>query len=145
MCVCLSNISADQDQTELRPTTWLLRVSRVCDFAFVWTAMTPLINYFINALQICEHCPPEPPQSRAHQSQSLQSPPRLPTLRNKQSYTCSCASWTGILSAVRSRSVRCILTDCCVLQFLPNAYTHVADFGSLCHNLTHRSSKTQHM
>ena len=36
-------------------------------------------------------------------------------------------------------------SDVLNLQFLPNAYTHVADFGSLCHNLTHRSSKTQHM
>ena len=42
-----------------------------CDFAFVWTAVILLINYYINALQIPEHCPPEPPQSRAHQSQSL--------------------------------------------------------------------------
>ena len=52
VCVCASNISADQDQTNLRLSTWLLRVSRVCDFAFVWTAMIPLVNYFINALQI---------------------------------------------------------------------------------------------
>ena len=96
VCICASNISADQGQTDLRLTTWLLRGSRVCDFAFVWTAMTTVINYFINALQIREHCLPEPPQSRVHQSQSMQSPPQPPTLRNKQSYTCSSVSWTGI-------------------------------------------------
>ena len=49
VCVCVwaSNICADQ--TDLRLTTWLLRGSRVCDVGFVWTAMTPLMNYFINA------------------------------------------------------------------------------------------------
>ena len=52
VCVCSSNISADQDQTDLRLSTWLLRGSRVCDFAFFWTAMIPFINYFINALHI---------------------------------------------------------------------------------------------
>ena len=50
--VCSSNISADQDQTDLRVSTWLLHGSRVCQVGFVWTAMIPLINYFINALQI---------------------------------------------------------------------------------------------
>ena len=29
-----------------------------------------------------------------------QSPPRPPTFRNKQIYTCSCASWTRILLVV---------------------------------------------
>ena len=56
VCVCVSvyasNISADQDQTDLKLKTWLLHGSRVCDFAFVWTASTLLINYFINALQV---------------------------------------------------------------------------------------------
>ena len=52
VCVCSSNVSADQDQTDLRVSTWLLFGSRVCDVGFVWTAMIPLINYFINALQI---------------------------------------------------------------------------------------------
>ena len=46
---------------------WLKGVPR----RIVWTTMIPLINYFRNAF--CEHCPPGPPQSRAHQSQSLQS------------------------------------------------------------------------
>ena len=50
MCVmCASNVSADQDQTGLRVSIWLLRGSGVCN---VWTTMIPLINYFINALQI---------------------------------------------------------------------------------------------
>ena len=31
-----------------------------------------------------------------------------PTLRDKRIYTCSGTSWTGILLAVRSRSVLCI-------------------------------------
>ena len=52
LCVCSSNISADQDQTDLRVSTWLLFGSRVCNIPFVWTAMIPLIIYFINALQI---------------------------------------------------------------------------------------------
>ena len=52
VCICASNISADQNQTDLRLSTWLLRGSRVCNVGFVWTAMIPLINYFINALQI---------------------------------------------------------------------------------------------
>ena len=61
----------------------------VCNVAFVWTIMIPLINYFRNALQIplalltiatIVTCTPEP---HAHQSQSLQSPtPRL-TLRQE--------------------------------------------------------------
>ena len=63
LLVCSSHISADQDQTDLRLTTWLLHGSVVCNVAFVWTAMILLINYFINALQIREHCPPAPPQS----------------------------------------------------------------------------------
>ena len=54
VCICASNISADQDQTDLRVSTWLLLGSRVCDVGFVWTTMTPLINYFINALQILQ-------------------------------------------------------------------------------------------
>ena len=52
LCMCCSNISADQDQTELRVSTWLLHGSRVCKVAFVWTTMIPLIIYFINALPI---------------------------------------------------------------------------------------------
>ena len=50
--MCASNISADQDQTDLRVSTWLLRGSRVCNIAVVWTSMIPLINYLINSLQI---------------------------------------------------------------------------------------------
>ena len=53
----MSNISVDQDQTDLRFTTWLLRVSMVCDFTFVWTAMILLINYFINALHFASIVP----------------------------------------------------------------------------------------
>ena len=69
MCVCSSNISADQDQTGLRVSTWLLRGSRVCTVAFVWTAMIALLIYFVNALRIplalltvatTVTCPPEP-------------------------------------------------------------------------------------
>ena len=37
VCVCIPQISL---------------CLRVCDFAFVWAAMIPLINYFIDALQI---------------------------------------------------------------------------------------------
>ena len=37
--MCASNISADQDQTDLRVLTWLLRGSRVCKVAFVWTTI----------------------------------------------------------------------------------------------------------
>ena len=48
--MCASKISADQDQTDLRVSTWLLCGSRVCHVGFVWTTMIPLINYFINAL-----------------------------------------------------------------------------------------------
>ena len=67
--------------------------------------MIPWINYFINALQIPQAlstgattvtCAPEPITAE---------PTATPTLRNKQIYTCSGASWTGILPAVRSRSV----------------------------------------
>ena len=67
--VCSSNISADQDQTDLRVSTWLLLGSRVCQVGFVWTTMIPLINYFINALKIPQAlstgattvtCAPEP-------------------------------------------------------------------------------------
>ena len=47
-----SNISVDQDQTDLRVSRWLLLGSRVCNVAFVWTTMIPLINYFRNALRI---------------------------------------------------------------------------------------------
>ena len=77
MCVCVcvcacarsSNISADQDQTDLRVSTWLLHGSRVCNVKIVWTAIIPLTNYFINALQIPQAlstgattvtCAPEP-------------------------------------------------------------------------------------
>ena len=63
--MCASDISADQDQTDLRVSIWLLRGSRVCNVAFVWTTMIPLINYFRNALRILLAL------SRAHQSQSL--------------------------------------------------------------------------
>ena len=50
--MCSSNNSVDQDQTDLRVSTWLLLGSRVCNVAFVWTTMIPLIIYFINALPI---------------------------------------------------------------------------------------------
>ena len=48
--MCSSHISAGQ--TDLRVSTWLLLGSRVCKVAFVWTAMIPLIIYFINDLPI---------------------------------------------------------------------------------------------
>ena len=69
VCVCSSNISADQDQADLRVSTWLLFGSRVCNVRFVWTTMISLINYFTNALQILQAlstrattvtCAPEP-------------------------------------------------------------------------------------
>ena len=52
LCMCSSNISADQDQTDQRVSIGLLHGSRVCNVAFVWTTMISLINYFINALRI---------------------------------------------------------------------------------------------
>ena len=42
----------DQDQTDLRVSTWLLRGSGVCNVGFVWTTMIPSIIFFINALRI---------------------------------------------------------------------------------------------
>ena len=65
VCVCASNISADQDQIDLRLSTWLLSGSRVCNVEFVWTTKMPL-NYFINdlpillALSTIASCAPEP-------------------------------------------------------------------------------------
>ena len=50
--MCAWNISADQDQTDLRFSTWLLRGWRVCNIGFVWTTNIPLINYLINYLGI---------------------------------------------------------------------------------------------
>ena len=50
--MCASNISTDQDQTDLRVSTWLLRGLKVCNVGFVWTTMIPLLNYLINALPI---------------------------------------------------------------------------------------------
>ena len=50
--MCASNMSADQDQTDLRVSTWQLHGSRVCNIAFVWTTMILLVNHSINALQI---------------------------------------------------------------------------------------------
>ena len=55
-----------------------------------------LYKYFTNSASIV---------NRNHQSQSLQSSLPQHTLRKKQFYTCSGAGWTGILPAVRSRSV----------------------------------------
>ena len=53
MCVFASNISADQDQADLRFShTGLLRGLRVCNVGFVWTTMIPLINDLINNLPI---------------------------------------------------------------------------------------------
>ena len=52
LCVCASNISADQDQTDLRFSTWLLHGLRLCNFGVVWITMIPLINDFINDLPI---------------------------------------------------------------------------------------------
>ena len=52
LCMCASNISADQDQTDLRFSTWLPCGSRLCNVRFVWTTKIPLINYFRNALPI---------------------------------------------------------------------------------------------
>ena len=52
VCMCGSNISADQDQTDLKFSTWLLLGSRVCNIAFVSTTIIPLINYFRNASRI---------------------------------------------------------------------------------------------
>ena len=79
VCVCASNISAHQDQTDLRFSTWLPCRLRVCIVGFVWTTMIPLINYFINDLPIplalstiatTSRCAPEPitaePDSMTH-------------------------------------------------------------------------------
>ena len=94
VCVCVPQISLNQ--TDLRVSTWLMCGSRVCEVAFVWTTMIPLLNYFINALQIplalltiatIVMCTPETitaePTSTTHQE-------------NKWIYTCSAAGWTGI-------------------------------------------------
>ena len=120
VCVCVSawNISADQDQIDVRFSTWLLHGLRLYNIGFVWTTKIPLNKlfhkYFTNSTSIvnrshhghvrtrANHFTPWP---RAHQSQSLQSPLPQHTLRNKQIYTCSGTSWTGILLVVLSRSV----------------------------------------
>ena len=69
VCVCVPHISADQDQTDLRFSTWLPRGLRVCNVRLVWTTVIPLINYFINDLPTplalstiatIDTCPPEP-------------------------------------------------------------------------------------
>ena len=52
VCMCGSNISAHQDQTDLRFSAWLLLGSRVWNITFVWTTMIQLINYFINSVPI---------------------------------------------------------------------------------------------
>ena len=39
LCVSASNISADQDQTNLKISAWLLLGSVACNVAVVWTAM----------------------------------------------------------------------------------------------------------
>ena len=44
VCVCASNISADQDYTDLRFSTWLLCGWKVCNLRFVLTTKIPLIN-----------------------------------------------------------------------------------------------------
>ena len=124
LCVCVyvsvPQISEDEDLTDLRVSTWLLRGSRMCNVAFVWTAMIPWINYFINALQFSKHCPPEPPQSREHQSQSLHTiatcapepitaePTATPHLKKQAELYLQWCELDGILPAVRSRSVLCI-------------------------------------
>ena len=51
-CVCASNISADQDQTDLRFSIWLLLGLRLCNVRFVWTTVILLINCFLNALPL---------------------------------------------------------------------------------------------
>ena len=120
--MCASNISADQDQTDLRVSTWLPSGSRVCNVGLVWTTNILLINYFIIALPIpvalssiatIARCAPEP--VTAHHSQVRTRASSLPrhTLRNKRIYNCSGTSWTGILLAVHP--ILCIWTDCCRL------------------------------
>ena len=88
VCVstCGSNISAHQDQTDLRFSPWLLRGSRVCNVAFVWTTMIPLINYVINALPIppalltiatTATCAPEPVTAELDSTTYLKKPADL--------------------------------------------------------------------
>ena len=92
VCLCMysSNISADQDQTDLRVSTWLLHGSRVCHVAFVWTAMILLIIYFINALPIqlalltvatTVTCAPDQCRAQTHD--------------NKRIYTCAARAGLG--------------------------------------------------
>ena len=111
LCMCCSNISADQDQTELRVSTWLLHGSRVCKVAFVWTTMIPLIIYFINALPISlalltvattVTCAPEPITAHCSHVHT-----RAQNHDNKWIYTCNGRSWTWILLVAQSLSVLC--------------------------------------
>ena len=111
LCMCASNISADQDQTDLRFSTWLLHGLRVCNGRLVWNTMILLLNDFINDLPIplalstiatIVTCAPEP--ITAHHSH-VHTRANHCRARNKWIYTCSCASWTVILPAVRSHSM----------------------------------------
>ena len=108
VCFCESNISGDQDHTDLRLSTWLLCGSVVCIWAFAWTAMIPWINYFINALQIPQAlstgattvtCAPEPITAE---------PTATPHLKKQAELYLQWCELDGILPAVRSRSVLCI-------------------------------------
>ena len=96
VCMCSSNISADQDQADLRVFTWLLRVSRVCNVAFVWTVNNLFQKCFTNSTSIANHSHHSHMRTRANHCRAHRDPPPL---------TCSGASWTVILPAVRSCSV----------------------------------------
>ena len=114
LCVrmCASNISANQDQTDLR--LWLLRGSRVCNVAFVWTTMIPLINYegrnasriplALLTIATIVTCTPEPITAH-HSHMCTRANHCRAHPQDKRMYTCSGTSWTGILPAVRSRYV----------------------------------------
>ena len=116
-CVTVFCFSVANLRRALHDYTWLLLGSRVCHVAFVWTAMIPLIIYFINAFPIplalltiatTVTCAPEPITAHRSHVRTRANHCRAQTHDNKQIYTCSGASWTGILPAVRSRSVLCI-------------------------------------
>ena len=93
VCVFLKYLCRDWPESINMAAAWFKGVQRRICSGYNDTVNKLFHKSFTNSAQ---HCPPEPPHSRAHQSQSLQSSPPRHTLRNKRIYTCGCASWTGI-------------------------------------------------
>ena len=120
--MCSSNISADQDQTDLRVSTWQLLGSRVCKVAFVWTAMIPLIIYFINAVPILlalltvattATYTPEPITSHRSHVRTRANHCRAQTQDNSGFIPTAARAGPGFCR--RFGPVVCISTDCCGL------------------------------